>query len=149
MAAMIHAKIKNGKKLWYLRGATGNNVWTKEYPSVRTRSDIYTLLRQEFGLPNTSADTDVVFMLFNKTWDGQKWVEDFTIQLKAHREKKGWTQAELAEKSGLSVQAVAALEQGSRGPTWETVLKLAHALGINVEDFRIDARSMKWSESNI
>jgi len=31
----------------------------------------------------------------------------------------------------------------SRGPTWETVLKLAHALGINVEDLRIDAKSLK------
>jgi DNA-binding XRE family transcriptional regulator len=148
MAAMIHAKVKNGNKLWYLRGATGNKVWTKEYPTVKSRSDIYAILRTEFGLPKTTNNTDIVFLLFNKTWDGEKWVDDFTIQLKSHREKKCWTQGQLAEKAGLSVQAVAALEQGTRGPTWETVLKLAHALGIAVEDFRIDGKSMKWSDSS-
>jgi transcriptional regulator with XRE-family HTH domain len=50
-------------------------------------------------------------------------------------------------KAKLSVQAVSALEQGTCGPTWETVLRLAHALDVNLEDFRMDPKSMKWSES--
>lgn len=146
MAALIHAKKVKGKKLWYLRGAIGNDVWTKEYPEVTSRSGMYDALRSEFGLPNTTNDTDIVFMLFNKTWNGTAWVEDFTIQLKRLREAKQLTQQMLADRSGLSVQTIAALEQGTRMPTWETVLKLSHALEARVEDFRIDTKAMKWSD---
>jgi DNA-binding XRE family transcriptional regulator len=148
MATLIEAKRKHGRKLWYILSGVGDRNWTREFPEVQTRNDMYTILRKEFGLPNATDNTDIVFLLFNKTWIGDRWVDDFQLQLKALREKKGLTQTELAGKAGLSVQAISALEQGSRGPTWETVLKLAHAMGINIEDFRVDAKSLKWSDES-
>jgi transcriptional regulator with XRE-family HTH domain len=57
--------------------------------------------------------------------------------LKALRDKAGLTQAKLAQKAGLSAQAIAALEQGTRTPTWETVRRLAMALGVGEQEFKM------------
>jgi DNA-binding XRE family transcriptional regulator len=137
MAALIHAKLVRGKKVWYVRGAAGNEKWERAYPQCRSRSELYEVLRQEIGLPATVGKTDIVFALMNKTWTGTAWVDDFTIRLKVLREKAGLTQAQLAQKAGLSPQAIAALEQGTRGPTWETVRRLAMALGVGEEEFKV------------
>jgi DNA-binding XRE family transcriptional regulator len=134
---MIHKKRKGGKDLWYVWGAVGDEKWERAYPEARSRSDLYGLLRQELGLPTAASNSEVSFALMHKTWDGERWVDDFSVQLRTNREKKGWTQAELAAKAGLSTQAVAAIEQGNRSPTWETVLRLAGALEIPETDFKI------------
>ena len=44
--------------------------------------------------------------------------------------------AALATAAGLSRPAVYALEAGKRSPAWETVCKLADALGVSVAKFR-------------
>jgi DNA-binding XRE family transcriptional regulator len=136
MAALIHAKVVKGKKIWYVWGANGNDKWVHEYPQCRSRSEFYDVLRPELGLPPTASRWDVVRTLFDKTWTGTQWVDDFTLRLRALREKDGLTQAELAEKAGLSVQAIAALEQGTRRPTWDTVRRLARVLKVGVEEFK-------------
>lgn len=137
IAALIHAKVVRGKKIWYVWGAEGNEKWERIYPQCRSRSEFYEVLRQEIGLPASVDRTDIVFALMNKTWTGSAWVDDFTIRLKALRDKTGLTQAQLAQKAGLSHQAIAALEQGTRGPTGETVRRLALALGIGEEKFKV------------
>ncbi len=137
MAALVHAKVVRGKKVWYVWGAEGDEKWERAYPQCRSRSEFYEVLRQEIGLPAGAGRTDIVFALMNKTWTGTAWVDDFTIRLKALREKAGLTQAQLAQKAGLSPQAIAALEQGTRGPTWETVRRLAMALGVGEQDFKV------------
>ncbi len=137
MAALIHAKVVRGKKVWYVWGAKGNEKWERAYPQCRSRSEFYDVLRQEIGLPASVRKTDIVFALMNKTWTGSAWVDDFALRLKALREKAGLTQAHLAEKAGLSPQAIAALEQGTRGPTWATVRRLALALGVGEEEFKV------------
>lgn len=137
MAALIHAKVVKGRKLWYVWGGVGDDKWEREYPQVRSQSEMYDVLRKELGLLNTARGTDVVFVLMNKTWTENGWVDDFTLRLGALREKAGLTQVQLAEKAGLSKQAVAALEQGTRGPTWDTVRRLAHALNVGVEEFKV------------
>lgn len=54
--------------------------------------------------------------------------------IKKYREKKGWTQQKLAEKSGLSYNAITKLEQGiAKQPTIQTVSKLADAFGISID----------------
>src|SRR5438874_807780 len=110
MAALIHAKLVRGKKVWYVWGPEGNEKWERAYPQCRSKSEFYEVLRQEIGLPAIIGRTDVVFALMNKTWTGSAWVDDFTLRLKALREKAGVTQAQLAHKAGLSPQAIAALE---------------------------------------
>jgi DNA-binding XRE family transcriptional regulator len=137
MAALIHAKVVKGKKTWYVWGAQGDEKWERAYPQCRSRSEFYDVLRQELGLSASASRTDVVFALMNKTWRGTTWVDDFSIRLKALREKAGLTQAQLADKAGLSPQAIASLEQGTRGPTWETVRRLALALGVGEEEFKV------------
>ena len=53
--------------------------------------------------------------------------------IKAWREYFRLTQAELALKAGMKQSALARLESGHAGPRTATLLKLAEALGITVE----------------
>ena len=146
MAMLVHAKSTKGKKLWYLYGGFDNVRRNKEYPGVRSRSEMYDEVRKELNLPNTVSSKDIVFLLFSKTWIDDKWMDDFSLQLKAHRDRKGWTQVELAEKAGLSIQAISALEQSTRTPSWDSALKLCKALELKLDDFCINVHSMPWSD---
>lgn len=47
------------------------------------------------------------------------------------RKERGWTQEELAERSGLSQQYISDLERGKRNPTIVTIYELAQALGVS------------------
>lgn len=54
-------------------------------------------------------------------------------RLKAARMAKGWTQQELADKSGLTPAFLSYLENGTRSGSLESLLKLAVALGMEPE----------------
>ena len=60
----------------------------------------------------------------------------FGRQLRAIREAAGMTQAELGRKAGMLPHVVARLEAGQREPGWQTVLRLADALGAAVGEVR-------------
>src|SRR4051812_48342881 len=60
----------------------------------------------------------------------------FGRRLRAFRDAKGWTQAQLGEAAGMRQNVVARLEAGDREPGWGTVQKLADALGVDVGEFR-------------
>ncbi len=53
--------------------------------------------------------------------------------LKVERARKNWTQAELAEKIGISRQAMNAIEAGKFVPSTLLALKMARAFNIPVE----------------
>jgi transcriptional regulator with XRE-family HTH domain len=56
-------------------------------------------------------------------------------KLKALRKEKGWSQQKLAEKAGLSINAVTKIEQGlAESPTLKTLVKLADALGVSLDE---------------
>jgi putative transcriptional regulator len=55
-------------------------------------------------------------------------------RLRGAREAKGWTQAELAERIGVSRKTVNTVENGVFTPSTVVALKLAAALGCAVED---------------
>lgn len=59
----------------------------------------------------------------------------FGKRLRAIRAEKGLTQESLGQLAGMRYQVVARLERGDRTPSWETVLKLAKALGVSTEEF--------------
>lgn len=68
----------------------------------------------------------------------------FAIKLKELRTAAGLSQVELAEKAGMHPMALAKIEQGGesgrgKSPSWETVEKLANALGVSCEEFRVSA----------
>lgn len=48
------------------------------------------------------------------------------------REKRGWTQGELARKVGMKQPEIARIESGEHNPTIETYTKVATALGKRV-----------------
>ena len=57
---------------------------------------------------------------------------DFSM-LKAYRKKNGYTQDDIAEKLGVSRQAVAKWERGESVPDIESVVSLAGIYGVTVE----------------
>ena len=65
----------------------------------------------------------------------------FADRLKQLRESANLSQYALAKKSGLSAQAISMIEKGEREPGWETVRKLAKALGVSVAAFDVIGES--------
>ena len=59
----------------------------------------------------------------------------FATRLEELRQRAELTVYALAKQSGVSKQAIAKLESGANAPAWETVLKLAKALGVEVTEF--------------
>lgn len=56
-------------------------------------------------------------------------------RLKELRKEKGWSQQKLAEKTGLSFNAITKIEQGlAKHPTLKTLLKLAEAFEIGLDE---------------
>lgn len=55
-------------------------------------------------------------------------------RLQVARERRGWTQVELARSAGVSRQLVGAVEAGRHAPRVDAALALARALGVSVED---------------
>jgi transcriptional regulator with XRE-family HTH domain len=59
----------------------------------------------------------------------------FSLRLKQLREAAGLTQRQLAERARLNRVTVAKFEAGTRSPSWETVIDLADALGVECTAF--------------
>jgi transcriptional regulator with XRE-family HTH domain len=62
----------------------------------------------------------------------------FAERLKQLREAAGLSQYALAQKAKISKQAINQLEKGVSEPGWETVRKLARALGVSVAEFDVE-----------
>jgi transcriptional regulator with XRE-family HTH domain len=56
-------------------------------------------------------------------------------KLKELRKQKGWSQQKLAEKAGLSFNAITKIEQGrAEHPTLKTLIKLADVFGMSIDE---------------
>lgn len=55
-------------------------------------------------------------------------------KIREHRENLGWSQADLAERSGVSRQLVSAVESGRHIPSVSAALALGRSLGCSVEE---------------
>ena len=49
-------------------------------------------------------------------------------------EEKGWTLYRLSKESGVSLTALYSLDKKELGPTADTLVKLADALGVTVDE---------------
>jgi transcriptional regulator with XRE-family HTH domain len=58
----------------------------------------------------------------------------FSERLKKEREKKGWSQAELAEKIHVSRQSVSKWETGKNYPSIEVIIDLSDLFGITIDE---------------
>ncbi|HOX32594.1 MAG TPA: helix-turn-helix transcriptional regulator [Spirochaetales bacterium] len=56
-------------------------------------------------------------------------------RIREMRIRQGLSQLNLAEKANISQSFLASLEAGKKQPSVTTVLKIAHALGVNAGDF--------------
>jgi transcriptional regulator with XRE-family HTH domain len=56
----------------------------------------------------------------------------FPMRLKQLREAKGWSQARLADETGVTREYIARLETGKHDPPLSRVEKLANALGVPI-----------------
>jgi len=55
--------------------------------------------------------------------------------LKQLRKQKGWSQQKLAEKTGLSFNAITKIEQGrAEHPTLKTLIKLAYIFEVSIDE---------------
>jgi transcriptional regulator with XRE-family HTH domain len=63
-------------------------------------------------------------------------VEVDAMKLRDLRLDAGYSQAELAERAGLTREAISMMETGKRSPYPRTMRKLADALGVTVADIR-------------
>jgi putative transcriptional regulator len=66
--------------------------------------------------------------------------------VKALRAARGWSQAELADRLGVSRQTVNAIETGKSDPSLPLAMKLARLFGARVEDvFSLDEHeALAW-----
>jgi transcriptional regulator with XRE-family HTH domain len=58
----------------------------------------------------------------------------FIVRLKHLRAKRGWSQAALSERTGLTKEYIARLELGQHDPSLSTLTKLARALGVKLAE---------------
>ncbi|HSO27157.1 MAG TPA: cupin domain-containing protein [Anaerolineales bacterium] len=57
------------------------------------------------------------------------------MRLRTFRERHGWSLRELAQRCGLSINAISRIERGENSPTVASLNKLAVALGVPITDF--------------
>ena len=72
---------------------------------------------------------------------GEMMQDEFAVRLTALRKEQGWTQEELAEKCGISRQAVAKWEGGKSLPDVFRIVELANLFQVDVGDILPDTDS--------
>lgn len=65
--------------------------------------------------------------------------EEYGAYIKAKRVENGLTQAEVANKLGISQQAYSRYEKGTREPDFEHIVKIADVLGFPPGEFLNEA----------
>lgn len=70
----------------------------------------------------------------------------FGIVLRAYRLEKGLTQEELSERVDVVRSFICSLESGKKQPSFEMVLRLAHALGVRAGEL-VDATVERQNQS--
>ncbi|EGT3944779.1 TPA: helix-turn-helix transcriptional regulator [Clostridioides difficile] len=67
--------------------------------------------------------------------------KDFIQNLVNFRKKQNITQKEIAEKTGLTQQAISGIETGGRKPTLINLIRYLQGIGININDLFIENRT--------
>ena len=66
-------------------------------------------------------------------------------RLRVLRAERGWSQAELGGRIGVSRQAVNAIETGKHDPSLPLAFRLARLFGMSIEEiFEDDANRERW-----
>lgn len=65
-------------------------------------------------------------------------------RLRILRAERGWSQAELAGRSGVSRQAINAVETGKHDPSLSLAFSLARQFGLTIEEVFEDEQGDHW-----
>jgi len=57
-------------------------------------------------------------------------------RVRAFRKLKGFTQAEFAERSGISISVLGSVERGTRKPDMKILQRICSALDIDIEELQ-------------
>ena len=68
---------------------------------------------------------------FRAEWERTSLARAVAIEVVKYRADQGLSQAALAERLGVSQPIVARLERGDHTPNWETLGRLARAMGVH------------------
>lgn len=68
-------------------------------------------------------------------------------RIQAIREKRGMTQEELEEKTGVNARYISAIECGQKNPTVKTLSKLADGLGIELYELFLFSDGLESEET--
>lgn len=60
--------------------------------------------------------------------------EEFRLQFRTIRERRGLTQVALGQRAGMAPASISHFETGQRVPSLESLVKLADALGVSVDE---------------
>jgi len=123
-------------------------TWGRRTFEPMSKVDLYELLHRELvesGVlgpdsprPSNKYHGHVTNAIVRSSWIMGRWVPDepFATRLKSLRQRRSFTQEQLAEKSGVDVGTVRQLEQGTRtNPQWQTVCALARGLNMDIVVF--------------
>ncbi|GIP41321.1 putative HTH-type transcriptional regulator YazB [Paenibacillus sp. J31TS4] len=71
---------------------------------------------------------------------------DLAPRIRAFRKLKGYTQTELAEKMGVSVSIIGAIERGTRHADAKTLNRIAEVLGLDPDEIGTPGSARKeWN----
>jgi len=99
-------------------------------------------LRLRLDAPRTSFTLGRSSLILNLYGKAMKWM-NFSERLKSEREKKGWSQAELADKIHVSRQSVSKWETGKNYPTIEVIIDLSDLFGITIDELLRSDQELK------
>lgn len=69
--------------------------------------------------------------------------------IKALRGRRNWSQADLAEKTGLSIVYLSDIERGNKWPYLDTLVKLAEALDTEVYELLMPENALAFGNNSI
>lgn len=118
--------------------SVGMSRWLYAYREMRRDEEgyrqNYELWKDEFHDHFNKGDYPDIYPAYDPVdlTAAQRWESDrFAAALKAEREAKGMTQADLAEASGVSMYTLRSYEQGKRMPREGQLDAIREALGLN------------------
>lgn len=85
--------------------------------------EVYKVLSKDLGIKESSKEA---VPRHSKAYEiGQR--------IETERDKRGWNQKELAQRAGVSQQLISFMERGSLNFSFETLMKVTSALGLQFE----------------
>ncbi|MDG1286792.1 MAG: helix-turn-helix transcriptional regulator [Rickettsiales bacterium] len=64
----------------------------------------------------------------------EQFINNYAADIKKRRKSLGYSHDKLADRSGVTRQAISKIEAGNSNPTLATMLRLASALDVRISD---------------